>query len=40
MRGKCGVFAGRAAVRFQEMKKPAAISGAGFETFAMMSLCR
>jgi hypothetical protein len=24
----------------QQMKKPAAVSGAGFETFAMMSLCR
>jgi hypothetical protein len=30
----------RAAVRFQEMKKPAAIAGAGFDTFVMMPLCR
>jgi len=30
----------RAAVRFQETKKPAAVAGAGCETFAMMSVCR
>jgi hypothetical protein len=28
----------RAAVRFQKMKKPAAVAGAGFAIFAMMSL--
>jgi hypothetical protein len=39
-RKECGVFAGRDAVRFQEMKKPAAVAGAGFELLAMMSLCR
>jgi hypothetical protein len=40
MREECGVFADCAAVGFQEMKKPAAVAGAGFDTFAMMAVCR